>query len=62
MAWRSRESLLGNEIVQELRADRLSGASSDSQSDIGRDMKMMMTMILNHQRHRKQKNGEVRGE
>jgi hypothetical protein len=33
MARHSRESLLDDEIMQELRVDRLSGAQSDCESD-----------------------------
>jgi hypothetical protein len=52
MAHRSKESLLDDEIIQELHADQLSDAPSDCEGD---KILMITTtmMILGPQRHRK---------
>jgi hypothetical protein len=58
MAGHSRESLLDDDIMEELHEDRLSGAPSDCDSDkVIMMMMMTMTMNLDPQRHRKAEKG-----
>jgi hypothetical protein len=56
MARRSRESLLDDEITQELHGDRLLDAPSDCESVKSGNV-MMTTMSLGPRRHRKAGNG-----